>query len=80
MFFILQTVQTQMKCQIMQHFTWDFTVCQITYWHVSRIKRVKWFFHAVAQNISQTNPFVLEKNNLISNNNNKIKIIFLSTA
>ena len=38
-FFIQQTVQTLMKCSIMQHFIWVFTVCQSTCLRVFRLKR-----------------------------------------
>ena len=35
-----QTVQTLMKCSIMLHFIWVFTVCQSTSLGVSRTERV----------------------------------------
>ena len=36
-YFSKQTVQTQMKCSIMLHFIWVFTVCQSTHLEVSSI-------------------------------------------
>ena len=36
----IAVVQIHMKCSILQHFTWDFTVCQSTHLGVSSLQRV----------------------------------------